>query len=63
MDAHEDVYQATLDHMNETLEELEPNVSLNHSIASAANPTGSSAFPLQHLPSINLPTFSGKFED
>lgn len=65
-DVHEDSYQATLDHMTECLEEIEPAVSLNSHISSGpahARCGSSSSFSLSHLPPITIPPFSGTYED
>lgn len=60
---HEEIYQATLDHMNECLEELEPIVSPNPSMNSTAINFESSSLSLRHLPPIKLPPFSGNLEE
>lgn len=64
---HEERYQATLDYMTEQLEELEPYVSPNQSMINASSPVSASTRltspSLQHLPPIQLPPFSGKFEE
>lgn len=65
-----DVYQTTLDYMNECLEEIEPCVSANYpcnrSTNHSANHThqfsDASSFSVSHLPPINIPPFSGQFE-
>lgn len=60
---YEEVYQETLDYMNECLEELEPNVSLNQSIGCASVHSEGSSFALRHLPPIQLPPFSGRIDE
>ncbi|XP_032688150.1 uncharacterized protein LOC116852180 [Odontomachus brunneus] len=60
------VVQSTLDFMAECLEELEPSVSLHQPTSiPGSRPVdhASASFSLSHLPPINLPQFSGKFEE
>lgn len=59
----EDSYQNALDYMSECLEELEPPVSPNTSVASASFRAPSSTFSLAHLPPIKLPPIDGKYEE
>lgn len=62
---HEEVYQSTLDFMSECLEELEPCVSPNRSLAIEQSfaRMDPSSLSLRHLPPIKLPPFSGDFQD
>jgi hypothetical protein len=60
-DAHEDVYQSTLDHMTECLEDIEPLVSANP--LSHRQCESHTAFSLSHLPPINIPPFSGRCDE
>ncbi|XP_011883991.1 PREDICTED: uncharacterized protein LOC105571130 [Vollenhovia emeryi] len=62
---HEEIYQATLDLMNEWLEEIEPPVSPHHSTAlnQSIPRNETSALSLQHLPPIKLPPFTGGFHE
>ncbi|XP_071576355.1 uncharacterized protein [Temnothorax nylanderi] len=61
LEAHEEIYQSTLDFMTDWLEELEPCVSPNRSLEHSSffhrpDPTSLS---LKHLPPIQMPPFSG----
>ena len=62
MGLYEDLYNAALDYMVNHLEELEPNVSPNYSLNSTTVHSEFSALS-QHLPAIQLPSFSGNFEE
>lgn len=63
-DQGEDIYQATLDHMAECLECLEPPVSpFPHQNPEPRRDSNSAAFSLKHLTSIKLPPFSGNFDE
>lgn len=55
-----EAYQITLDHMSEYLEELEPPVSPNQSMANIQN--RAETFSLQHMPLIQLPPFDGSYD-
>lgn len=59
LEAHEEIYQNTLDYMADCLEELEPPGSPNQSVTSGSIITDNTAFALRHLPPIELPPFSG----
>ncbi|XP_011859902.1 PREDICTED: uncharacterized protein LOC105557311, partial [Vollenhovia emeryi] len=65
LDAHEDIFLATLDYMTEQLEILEPIVRHNQTSAnvSVSEISESSSLSLQHLPPIKLPPFSGDAAD
>ncbi|XP_011685182.1 PREDICTED: uncharacterized protein LOC105448357 [Wasmannia auropunctata] len=63
LDLNEDVYNDTLDYMAERLEYLDPNVSLNQSNSCIAAHESPSSLSLRHLPPLQLPPFSGKFEE
>lgn len=52
-----------MDYMAESLEEVEPSVSLDQSLNCTAVHTEAAALSLQHLPAIKLPPFSGRFEE
>lgn len=60
---HEDYYQQALDYMAEALEEFEPCVTPNQSLNCTAVHYENSSFALRHLPPIQLPPFSGKYEE
>ncbi|XP_024875114.1 uncharacterized protein LOC112456655 [Temnothorax curvispinosus] len=49
--------------MAEQLEELEPVINPNQSFASSTMRSESASLSLMHLPPIQLPPFSGKFEE
>jgi len=62
LDIHADLYQITMDYMAECLEELEQSVSPNQSLNNSTH-SDNSSLSLRHLPAIQLPPFSGKFEE
>lgn len=59
-DAHEDVYQNTLDYMAECLEVVAPAGVSN---AGSNSKQGDSSFSLSHLPPINILPFTGKCDE
>ncbi|XP_071638493.1 uncharacterized protein Oseg5 isoform X2 [Temnothorax longispinosus] len=61
LETHEDYYQEALDYMAERLEELEPVINPNQSFASSTMRSESASLSLMHLPSVQLPPFSGKY--
>jgi len=61
-DDHEDVYQNTLDYMAKCLEAIKPFVNLTQSTSAVCKP-GGTQFSVSHLPPINIPPFSGKYEE
>lgn len=61
-DRTEESYQLALDFMSECLEELEPPVSPNTTVADMTIHSKSSALSLSHLPPINLPPFDGNVD-
>ncbi|XP_036143371.1 uncharacterized protein LOC118645771 [Monomorium pharaonis] len=64
IEAHQEVYQTSLDFMTEWLEEMEPCVSPNRSAADLSlSRTETSSFSLQHLPPIQLPPFFENFTE
>jgi len=63
MEIYEDLYQATTDYMVDCLEELKPNVSLNQSVNNTSLNSDTSSLSLRHLPPIQLPPFSGNYEE
>lgn len=62
LDTSEENYLLALDHMSESLEELEPPVSPNTTFNSSQL-RASSSFSVSHLPSIQLPPFDGNYSD
>ncbi|XP_036148011.1 uncharacterized protein LOC118647350 [Monomorium pharaonis] len=64
IEAHQEVYQTSLDFMTEWLEKMEPCMSPNRSAADLSlSRAETSSLSLQHLPPIQLPPFSGKFTE
>jgi len=62
MERHEDLYLTAMNYMTECLKELEPSVSPNQSLNNSTH-SDNLSLSLRHLPAIQLPLFSGKFEE
>lgn len=62
-DALEETYQAAREHLSESLEEVEPVVSQNHSFDNSGMRPDAAAISLNHLPHIKLPPFDGNYSE